>query len=67
MDLCREEEEPEAVEDAPVEDAEDEKDVKPAVGEAGSVGGRRNFPNIADRESNISMEDSQASPPTQGL
>lgn len=60
--VCREEEEPEAMEDTPVEDA-DEKDSKPPVGEARSPGGgRRNFPNIVDRESNISMEDSQASP-----
>ena len=38
MALCREEEEPEAMKDAPVEDAEDEKDSKPPVGEARSPG-----------------------------
>lgn len=40
MGLCREEEEPEAM-----EDAEDEKDSKPPVGEARSPENRRNFPN----------------------
>lgn len=39
--VCREEDEPEAMEDAPVEDAEDEKDSKPPVGEARSPNSRQ--------------------------
>ena len=53
--VCREEEEPEAM-----EDAEDEKDSKPPVGEARSPG-QAEFPK-QQTESNISMEDSRASP-----